>query len=141
MFWYTNIYEMNIGISHISIIISSVCLFSWLLMYEGIYTVILIAPYEHIKNIRLILTSTSWILVLVILIPIVDLIIRGVREWISFDLYYNRVWLGLFMRVEVSDCIFDISIVFIEWYWWWIDYLYCILTLVFFPIKFIWIHL
>ena len=49
-----------------------------------------------------------------ILIPIVDLIIRGVREWISFDLYYNRVWLGLFMRVEVSDCIFDISIVFIE---------------------------
>ena len=140
MFWYTTIYEMNIGISHISFIIS-VCLFSWLLMYESIYIDILIEPYEHIKNIILILNSTSWLLVLVILIQIVDLIICGVRKWISFDLYYNRVWLGLFMRVEVSDCIFDISIVFIEWYWWWIDYLYCILTLVFFPIKFIWIHL
>ena len=83
---------MNIGISHISFIIS-VCLFSWLLMYESIYTVILIAPYEYIKNIIFILNSTSWFLVLVILIPIVDLIICGVRKWISFDLYYNRVWI------------------------------------------------
>ena len=81
---------MNIGISHISFIIS-VSLFSWLLMYKSIYIVILIAPYEHIKNIRLDLNSTSWLLVLVILIQIVDLIICGVRKWISFDLYYNRL--------------------------------------------------
>ena len=81
---------MNIGISHISFIIS-VCLFSWLLMYESIYIDILIEPYEHIKNIILILNSTSWLLVLVILIQIVDLIICGVRKWISFDLYYNRL--------------------------------------------------
>ena len=84
---------MNIGISHISFIISSVCLLSWLLMYESIYTVILIAPYEHIKNIIFILNSTGWLLVLVILIQIVDLIICGVREWISFDLYYNRLFI------------------------------------------------
>ena len=83
---------MNIGISHISFIIS-VCLFSWLLMYESIYIVILIAPYEHIKNIIFILNSTSWLLVLVILIQIVDLIICGVRVWISFDYYYTRVWI------------------------------------------------
>ena len=92
MFWYTNIYEMNIGISHISFIIS-VSLLSWLLMNEGIYIDILIAPYEHIKNIILILNSTGWFLVLVILIPIVDLIICVVREWISFDFYYTRVWI------------------------------------------------
>ena len=84
---------MNIGISHISIIIISVSLLSWLLMYEGIYTVILIAPYEHIRNIIFNLNSTSWILVLVILIPIVDLIICRVRVWISFDFYYTRVWI------------------------------------------------
>ena len=83
---------MNIGISHISFIIS-VSLLSWLLMYESIYKVILIAPYEHIKNIIFILNSTSWLLVLVILIQIVDLIIHGVREWISFDFYYTRVWI------------------------------------------------
>ena len=83
---------MNIGISHISFIIS-VSLFSWLLMYERIYIVILIAPYEHIKNIIFILNSTSWLLVLVILIQIVDLIICGVRVWISFDYYYTRVWI------------------------------------------------
>ena len=83
---------MNIGISHISFIIS-VSLLSWLLMYESIYIVILIAPYEHIKNIRLDLNSTSWFLVLLILIPIVDLIICSVREWISFDLYYNRLFI------------------------------------------------
>ena len=90
MFWYTNIYEMNIGISHISFI-TSVRLLSFLLMNEGIYRDILIAPYEHIKNIILILNSTGWFLVLVILIPIVDLIICGVRVWISFDFYYNRL--------------------------------------------------
>ena len=83
---------MNIGISHISFIIS-VCLLSWLLMYESIYIVILIAPYEHIKNIILILNSTGWFLVLVILIQIVDLIIYRVRVWISFDFYYTRVWI------------------------------------------------
>ena len=84
---------MNIGISHISIIIISVSLLSWLLMYESIYIVILIAPYEYIKNIIFILNSTSWFLVLVILIPIVDLIICRVRVWISFDFYYTRVWI------------------------------------------------
>ena len=83
---------MNIGISHISFIIS-VSLLSWLLMYESIYIVILIAPYEHIKNIIFILNSTSWLLVLLILIQIVDLIICGVRVWISFDFYYTRVWI------------------------------------------------
>ena len=83
---------MNIGISHISFIIS-VSLLSWLLMYESIYIDILIAPYEHIKNIILLLNSTSWILVLVILIPIVDLIICRVRVWISFDFYYNRLFI------------------------------------------------
>ena len=52
-----------------------------------------------------------------ILIPIVDLIICRVREWISFDFYYNRVWIiGCVLRVDVSDCAFDIRIVFIEWY-------------------------
>ena len=81
---------MNIGISHISFIIS-VCLFSWLLMYERIYIVILIAPYEYIKNIICILNYTSWLLVLVILIRMVDLIICGDRVWISFDFYYNRL--------------------------------------------------
>ena len=81
---------MNIGISHISFIIS-VSLLSWLLMYESIYIVILIAPYEYIKNIILILNSTTWFLVLVILIPIVDLIICRDRVWISFDFYYNRL--------------------------------------------------
>ena len=69
---------MNIGISHISFIIS-VSLLSWLLMYESIYIVILIAPYEYIHNIISILNSTGWFLVLMILVPIVDLIIRGVR--------------------------------------------------------------
>ena len=83
---------MNIGISHISFIIS-VSLLSWLLMYESIYIVILIAPYEYINNIIFILNSTGWFLVLVILIPIVDLIICGVRVWISFDFYYNRMWI------------------------------------------------
>ena len=83
---------MNIGISHISFIIS-VSLLSWLFMYESIYIDILIAPYEYIKYIILILNSTSWLLVLVILIQIVDLIKCGVRKWISFDLYYNRVWI------------------------------------------------
>ena len=83
---------MNIGISHISFIIS-VCLISWLLMYESIYIVILIAHYEHIKNIRLILNSTGWFLVLVILIQIVDLIIYSDIVWISFDYYYTRVWI------------------------------------------------
>ena len=84
---------MNIGISHISIIISSVSLFSWLLMYERIYIVILIAPYEYIKYIILILNSTSWLLVLVILIQIVDLIIYKDTVLISFDYYYTRVWI------------------------------------------------
>ena len=84
---------MNIGISHISFIISSVCLLSWLLMYESIYTVILIAPYEHIKNIILILNFTCWFLVLVIPIQIINLNICGVRVWISFDYYYTRVWI------------------------------------------------
>ena len=83
---------MNIGISPISFIIS-VSLLSWLLMNEGIYIDILIAPYEHIKNIILILNSTSWFLVLVILIPIVDLIICVVRKWLRFDFYYNRMWI------------------------------------------------
>ena len=83
---------MNIGISHISFIIS-VSLLSWLLMYESIYIDILIVPYEHIKNIIFILNTTGWLLVLVILIPIVDLIIYKVRVWISFDYYYTRVWI------------------------------------------------
>ena len=84
---------MNIGISHISFIISSVCLFSWLLMYESIYIDILIEPYEHIKNIILILNFTCWFLVLVIPIQIINLNICGVREWISFDFNYTRVWI------------------------------------------------
>ena len=92
MFWYTNIYEMNIGISHISFIIS-VSLISWLLMYESIYIDFLIVPYEHIKNIILILNFTCWFLVLVIPIQIINLNICGVRVWISFDFYYTRVWI------------------------------------------------
>ena len=92
MFWYPNIYEMNIGISHISFIIS-VSLLSWLLMYESIYIDILIVPYEHIKNIILILNFTCWFLVLVIPIQIINLNICGVREWISFDFNYTRVWI------------------------------------------------
>ena len=83
---------MNIGISHISFIIS-VSLLSWLLMCESIYIDILIVPYEHIKNIILILNSTGWFLVLVIPIQIINLNICGVRVWISFDFYYTRVWI------------------------------------------------
>ena len=81
---------MNIGISHISFITSD-SLLSWLLMNESIYIVILIAPYEYIKNIIFILNFTGWFLVLVILIPIVDLNVCGDRVWISFDFYYNRL--------------------------------------------------
>ena len=93
---------MNIGISHISFIIS-VSLLSWLLMYESIYIVILIAPYEHIKNIILILNSTGWFLVLVILIPIVDLIICRVRGY-RLALIIIIIEYGLLVVYE-SGCI------------------------------------
>ena len=52
---------------------------------------LLLFVFPIISDFMFILNSTGWFLVLVILIPIVDLIICGVRVWISFDFYYNRL--------------------------------------------------
>ena len=110
---------MNICISYISIIISSVSLFSWLLMYERIYIVILIAPYEHIKNIIFILNSTGWLLVLLILIQIVDLIICGVRVWIAGCLWewkYQIVHL-IFELCLLNGIDDDLMVCIVFWLW------------------------
>ena len=54
---------------------------------------LLLIVFPIISDFMFILNSTGWFLVLVILIPIVDLIVCGVREYISYDFYYTRVWI------------------------------------------------